>query len=813
MTRPQVDWTSVAVPSLVAAATTWFSLIAWAGFVQDPGEYLGPALTAVLLVAVAGTLLRSVRTPALVVLVVQLLLLAVWFTHRWVPEEATFGGWIPTSGSVADAAVLLGEGALAAQAYQAPVPPEGAQIFPLLVLSGSLVAVLVDFLACGLRKAPVAGLPLLAVYTAPVSILDGGVPWWAFALGALGFLTLLLTEQARTLAHWGRAVSRSASAVDAGTGPLPGLSLRSSARRIGLTATSLAVVAPLVIPTLGDSLLPSGGPGGEGDGSSVAISNPMVDLRRDLVRGRDVDLVTLATPDPDPSYLRISVLDTFNGLTWKPSGRDIPAEQIASGELPDPPGLDAEVPRTEVDYRIAIEDAFDTTWLPTPYPVTSIEAPGDWRYDTDTFDFISAVEDQNGAGLEYSLTAFRTDPSAEVLQRGGAAPESVFTPYTELPEDLPDTVSDLAEEVTDGLGSKYEKAVALQSWFRNPDNFEYDLNQGPSGSANEDLVTFLTPGPEGRIGYCEQFAASMALMGRSLGIPSRVAVGFLEPDRIGDNRYVFSAWDLHAWPEMYFDGAGWVRFEPTPGTRAPEVPAYTIGNIDEPEPTEGPSASGPTQAPEQQDPNRLDEGEGGATDPTAGGGTGGTLGRVVLVGLLLGGLVLAPQLLRTVTRRRRWAGATTARESAEAGWDELRDTALDLRFGWDDTVTVRNQARTLAGVFGATGPRRPDEPVRRRSVGASANPEAAHALERVVRDVEQARYSRDLVGRVGRDGDEVRADVERCTEAMYAGALKKRRRTARWLPASLVRGDLLRLRPPVRRTGHVATEPGVDRAL
>ena len=812
MSRPHLDWATAAVPSLVAAMTTWFSLIAWAGFVQDPGEFLGPALTAVVLVAVTGAVLRSARTPSLVVLVVQLLVLTVWFTHRWVPAEAALGGWIPTAGSIADAAVLLGEGALAAQAYPAPVPSEGAAIFPLLVLSGSLVALLVDFLACGLRKAPVAGLPLLAVYTAPVSILDGGVPWWVFALGAVGFLALLLTEQARTLASWGRAVSRTATAVDAGTGPLPGLSLRSSARRIGLTATSLAVVAPLVIPTLGDSLLPSGGPGGEGDGSSVAISNPIVDLRRDLVRGQDVDLVTVTAPDADPSYLRISVLDTFNGLTWKPSGRDIPAEQIASGQLPDPPGLESEVPRTEVEYRVTVEDAFDSTWLPAPYPVTSIEAPGDWRYDTDTFDFISAVRDQSAAGLEYSLTALETDPSAEVLQRGGAAPESVFTPYTELPEDLPDTVSDLARVVTDGLGTKYEKAVALQSWFRDPANFEYDLRQGPSGSANEDLVTFLTPGPEGRVGYCEQFAASMALMGRSLGIPSRVAVGFLEPERIGDGRYVYSAWDLHTWPEMYFDGAGWVKFEPTPGTRAPTVPAYTTENIDEPEPTEGPSASAATQAPPEQDPNRLDEGEGAATDPTAGGGTGGTLGRLALVGLVLAGLVLAPQLLRSLTRRRRWAGATTAREAAEAGWDEIRDTALDLRLGWDDTVTVRSQARILAGLFGASTPTGHDESVRRRPVGAAANPEATHSLERVVRDIELARYSRDVTGG-GRAADEVRADVERCTEALDAGALKKRRRTARWLPASLVRGDLWRLRPPARRTGPAVTEPGIDRAF
>ena len=87
------------------------------------------------------------------------------------------------------------------------------------------------------------------------------------------------------------------------------------------------------------------------------------------------------------------------------------------------------------------------------------------------------------------------------------------------------------------------------------------------------LASFLAE--SGRVGYCEQFAASMAIMARIIGIPARVAVGFLEGDASGPNEYEFSAHDLHAWPELFFPGAGWVRFEPTPGDRAPTVPDYT----------------------------------------------------------------------------------------------------------------------------------------------------------------------------------------------------------------------------------------------
>ena len=76
-------------------------------------------------------------------------------------------------------------GADAAQSFAAPVPESIPQIYALLIIAGAGTAVLVDFLACGLRRVPLAGLPLLAVYTAPVSILDDGVSWWGFALGAI----------------------------------------------------------------------------------------------------------------------------------------------------------------------------------------------------------------------------------------------------------------------------------------------------------------------------------------------------------------------------------------------------------------------------------------------------------------------------------------------------------------------------------------------------------------------------------------------------------------------------------------------------
>jgi transglutaminase-like putative cysteine protease len=784
--RPRVEWPGDVTPALLAALTTWVSLWSWRGFVADPSGYLDPMLAVVVLVAVTGIALRAIRLPAVLVLLGQATVSVLWLTHLWAPEEA-LSGWIPTTSSLQVLGTLLGEGVVAAQSYAAPVPQAAPQIHALLVVAGASVALLVDFIAVGLRHVPVSGLPLLAVYTAPVSILDEGVVWWVFAAGAVGFLSLVANDEARRIERWGRALPRRGTLVDTAGGLVRSTSLRGSARRIGLTATTLAVAAPLVIPTLSGGLLPGPGSGGDGSGGSVTITNPMVNLRRDLVRGANVELLRVRTTSDDPSYLRVSVLDTFNGHAWKPSERDIPPEQQADGLLPRPPGLDPGTGRRQVEYDISVEETFESTWLPTPYPVTSIDVPGDWRYDADTFDFVSAVDDQGVAGLEYSLSALEVTPDPSVMIDARPAPASVFTPYTELPDDMSDTVGELARAVTAGLDTRYHKAVRLQSWFRDSGEFTYSLDRDP-GTGAGDLEAFLSgDGPDSRVGYCEQFAASMALMGRTLGIPSRVAVGFLRPDRIGRDTYVYRAHDLHAWPEMYFEGAGWLRFEPTPGDRAPDVPGYTTGSLNTPEPESVPSASASPRAnPRELNEERLrgDQVLGGTgEDDSSGGGVG-----YLLPGALgLAALLLAPWLVRTALRRWRWAAAATSGTAAEAGWCELRDTALDLRLPWNDSVTLRTGARTLASTFGRTDEAQSEGRVRGGDRGAEANPRAAAALGRLVVDVERARYARDTSGVRGRPLSAVREDVEICADALRAGTVKKWRRAATWLPASLWR--------------------------
>ena len=794
--------------SLLAAVTTWVTMLTWGVFADDGSAFLGPILFGCLLIAVSGMLLRTTRLPALAVAVVQVMLLGAWLHHRWAGDLALFG-WLPSRDSIGELVETIGLSVTAARDYPSPVPATVTDFPPVMILAGLGAAVLVDLLACGLQRPPLAGLPLLAVYTAPVSILDGGVSGVNFALAAVSFMFLLAGHEAQRLVSWGRQLTGSSRLFDTQAGEVSTHAVWVSARRIGLTVTGVAMVAPILIPTFSGTWFDGAGNGpGGGNGDRVSISNPMVDLRRDLSRGANVELIDLTTDGPEPAYLRLTVLDTFDGASWHPSARVSPPEQRANGQrLPAPVGLDTEIERDQSSWSMRTYDAFESRWLPVPYPAASVQAPGDWRYDEDTMDFVSFDKDQDAAGLQYDVEAIDVQPTAEQLTNAGPAPASIYVPYTALPDNMPPIVSELARQVTTGTSNRFTMAVQLQRWFRS--EFEYSLAPDP-GTGVDDLERFLVDGPGGRVGYCEQFAASMALMGRSLGIPSRVAVGFLRPTRLDDNSYVYRSHDLHAWPEMYFEDTGWVRFEPTPGIRAGDVPAYTTTGGAGIDPSPSPSASASAQGP---DPSLQREQTQGPTPGGAGSGGGpGSLVQILIALAAVAGVALlggAPRVARTLVGRRRWAGADSPVALAETSWAELRAEAVDLRLAWDDDITVRSQARDLVRSFGSRGAE--DALGRGNQRGQRADPEATAALDRIVQFLERARFARSL-GEGGRSAAEAKADVARCAEAMKAGASDRQRKRARWLPMSVLAPTRANRGRPAR-PGGVGGGTAVDHAV
>ncbi len=162
--------------------------------------------------------------------------------------------------------------------------------------------------------------------------------------------------------------------------------------------------------------------------------------------------------------------------------------------------------------------------------------------------------------LSYTATSAVYQPTPTSLNSLAAvAADETIEPYLAMPAGLPPQVHQVADQIIANAGAvtPYQKALALQAWFQ-AGTYDITIKTGTSESA---LLTFLSD----RRGYCEQFAATMALMARLEGIPARVDVGFTPGTKIaGSDTYLVTTADAHAWPELYFPGAGWLRFEPTP---------------------------------------------------------------------------------------------------------------------------------------------------------------------------------------------------------------------------------------------------------
>lgn len=765
--------------SLIAAGTTWAALMAWRGFLTDSGSYLAPLAVTALVIGAAGALLRWLGSPAVLTIVVQTLLAVAMVSGELGGSPLPVGS---AGTQIADSLELAME---SARTYAAPIQANVPSVAPLLLMGGVFFLLLVDFLACTLRRVPVAGLALLAVYSVPAGLVQSGPGLVAFLLASAGFLTLLHLDNRDHLLKWGRPLGPDEANPWTETNPVAD-AVRVGAGRIGVTATVCAVLLPPFVPVLDLDVFGLGP--GDGD-DDIQIHNPRADLRKDLERDEDIPLIRFRTDDPSPAYLRVAVLNRFTGEEWSSGDRGVDDENTASGDLPSPEGLSSAVPFSEYFYEFEATDTFDSYWLPTPFPASSVVAEGDWRYDVDTMDFLAKPDDLSTEDLEWSARGIDLDYGVEGDFFGDAAPDAVADEFLEVPGGLPPIVRSQAVTATSGTASGYEAALRLQDWFRETGGFKYSLKKAPSGIGGDAFETFLDREAEGgRTGYCEQFASAMAIMARMVGIPARVAVGFLEPTDLGNGDFEYSSHDLHAWVELYFEGAGWVMFEPTPQRRADErlLPDYSTVEVDLPDPVETTSSttsSGPsrtlteeptgvttTVAPEDQQADDNKETEEGIDWVVV-------LLRVAVVVLVLaviGALAMAPRLLRRRARKRRLAGTT------EDLWDELRATALDLAVPWPTGRSPQEVGRVVVDHLGDRSDT--DRPERPRT-GPAADPEAASALERLVAALEVARYARPGSAVPAEAG--LADDALTCCASLEAGVARSVAIRARWLPRTV----------------------------
>ncbi|MGH9277989.1 MAG: transglutaminase TgpA family protein, partial [Acidimicrobiales bacterium] len=430
---------------------------------------------------------------------------------------------------------------------------------------------------------------------------------------------------------------------------------------LGVLAIVIAVLVGPHIPGAGRSGLVSlrDEPGG-GSRSRVTVS-PLVDIRGRLVDQSNVELFTVRTDGI--AYWRLTSLDRFDGTIWSSLG----TYQPASGALP---GSPAGRPLSQT-YSIG---PLGSIWLPAAYRPDRLTGAKGARFDRDSGSLLAAGD--TGDSLIYSVVSLLPELTAAQLQAASASvPDDIANRYLALPEAFPTRITALAQQVTAGTATPYEKARRLQDWFRSG-YFTYSLNIG-AGHDTDAMERFLF---ESRHGYCEQFAGTYAAMARALGLPARVAVGFV-PGRVqSDGRYHVAGKDAHAWPEVYIAGYGWVAFEPTPGPgrNAPGTEAYTGLRAPSSDPTapEGtvnattttappPDSSVPEPQPEEAQPPT------GADDQRS--GLGVAARAAIAIGLTAALYVLAVTGGRRALTRRRRAAAGSPAEQVLVAWEETQD--------------------------------------------------------------------------------------------------------------------------------------------
>lgn len=633
---------------MLAAAAGFVALWPYTSVISA-GRWSFVSVAVIIVVAVTGVVVRQLRgrTTArnLWTLLAQTLAAICTLTMFLLPQGAMLG-LIPTGTTMNALGPLIVDGLLQVQTSTAPLE-DTLGLRTLVGIGFAVVTILLDHLIAQrltllavIFVASIGALPMI------ISFGDANIPWFV----VLAVLALFLLRH--SIRHDRRTPRRTSTGVVIGVG-------------------AAAIVATLVITPI----LPVSATW-VGAGTNLTL-NPSLRLGDDLRRPTPSDVITLATNATTAPYLRIATLSRFDGRVWSPDEADVQPLEDGFGDADWSDAIET------VDRRTSIRiNGISSSWLPVPYPATKIVGASS-AWDVMPLNRTVVSDTQNAVGEDYTVTSAAIQPTLEQIRAADAVADG--PPEEEVPE----TIAATAAEVTAGAETDYDRLIAMQDWFRS--RFSYSLDAPVEGNfdgtGSEAVEAFL----EARSGYCIHFAGAFALMAQALDMPVRIVVGYLpgrltEDTRGDESIYVVSSDQLHAWPEVRFNGIGWVPFEPTASLGVPTgfQPATTTGdtNIDPtaPAPSAAPTTaptSGPQVDRDQGDTSSADGGALRQLDPTP----------VLLVSLGVLIVILLPASTRLAMRAARRARAR--RGDALVAWRELRDTLVDLRLPVSDADTPR----------------------------------------------------------------------------------------------------------------------------
>ncbi|MEU6859537.1 transglutaminaseTgpA domain-containing protein [Glycomyces sp. NPDC046736] len=592
-----------------------------------------------------------------------------------IPTPATFTYWAELGASgVRDIVVNT-----------PPVAAEGGILFLTLIGVG-VVAILHDMFVVGLRTPALAGLTLLTMYLVPVSVAPEATAWFWFVLPAIAYLWILGDDNLRRVSSFGHRFT--------GTGQLVGQGFPSPLARtarwsaVGFVTATLLALAVVPVDTDGLVNRVENNFNGQGDAYGLGDVNPWAQLSGSLNQPTEVDVLRVTTNDPNPRYLRMHVLDQLTGDGFGPN------EYRGNKPLS---SLDDDGSSGTV-YEAQIENLEMTAPVVPVYGnPQSLDIEGDWSIDADT-DVIIGDDTDMGDVSSYTLTYTDPTPEAEVLAAAlGMDPGDERWEANTAHPNVPDLTAIVDQELR-GANTVHEKVLAVEDFLSVENGFMYSLQTGDAGN-DEAILDFL----ETKRGYCQQFAATMAWMLREADVAARVVIGMSKGSRDGES-WVLTSRDYHAWVEVYYEGSGWIPFDPTPASGVPGSVNFPWANepaeaVEGPSPEPGESA-GPTDTPSGATPSAENPSVPEGQDPTAqatadaaGGGSGVSIDPRWLLVVPLLAVPFVPMLLRGAMRRRRLA---PDRITAKTAWDETTDLAADFGISLPDTLTPRQAAGVLA---------------------------------------------------------------------------------------------------------------------
>ncbi|SCZ54128.1 protein of unknown function [Arthrobacter sp. UNCCL28] len=778
---PWVMAGSIVVAVLGAALSLNGVLRGWAWFM--------PLITTVVVVALTLALLRALRAKPLLATLGSFASLAGILSFTFFRQES-LAGFIPTPGTFTAVGRLVKRAAETVVSESAPVAPNAGIVFVMCACLGLLV-ILIDALAVPLSMPAASGIGLLAVMVVPATIKPQSVGVAGFIGAAVGYLLIL------GCSHWFAPDARLQSGSGRGSGQF-----RRSLVTGGL-ALALTMVVPLAIPGFETGTFPQGSrlsPWGTSNGL-----NPMITLGNSLRSPTGSGRITYATSASGPLYLRSVTIDHFDGETWAPDDRTAQrragADRIETGYA-----VQGEVVNTVTSVNAGL---FTSPYLPAPFAPASVNGlNGRWTWDPATLSIMS--NETTTRAQRYVVFSGAPKITAESLSRATAAPQGISEDFLRIPGNLPDIVRQTADSVTASQSSNYGKALAIQKYLRSGE-FTYSLQapvqNGYDGNGLSVLADFLTV----KSGYCVHFSSAMAVMARAEGIPSRIAVGYAPGRLTGESvalvgqgsfpEYEVDARDAHAWPELYFEGLGWVPFEPTPSrgvvpqyATETSVPGNLSTNADEKEVLTTPAPATPAPVPLP-----------GVETPAAGTTNANPL---PVIGAAAAGVVLllaflwSPRLSRTILRRRRLnqkppddadaLGPGFKDPVPELAWAELQDLAADYGLPSTPSETPRHFSARLRSST-ALGE-------------AGGMDDAAHvAVASLTSDFERQRYGRWSAPSAA---PAAAARVAVVRESLRTNARWLVRFRADWLPPSMMRRWVHALGAPFRAISSLGTASG-----